>query len=72
MRIGHGYDAHRFAEGRRLILGGVHIPYSRGLLAHSDGDVGWCTLCAMHCWRRGTGRYRRAFPRQRRRVQRRE
>lgn len=39
MRIGHGYDAHRFAEGRRLILGGVHIPYSRGLLAHSDGDV---------------------------------
>lgn len=45
MRIGHGYDAHRFAEGRRLILGGVHIPYSRGLLAHSDGDVLLHAVC---------------------------
>lgn len=45
MRIGHGYDAHRFAEGRRLTLGGVHIPYSRGLQAHSDGDVVIHALC---------------------------
>lgn len=39
MRIGHGYDVHRFAEGRKLILGGVEIPYSLGLLGHSDADV---------------------------------
>lgn len=39
MRIGHGYDVHRFAEGRRLVLGGVEIPYRRGLLGHSDADV---------------------------------
>lgn len=39
MRIGHGYDAHRLAAGRRLILGGVEIPYDRGLLGHSDADV---------------------------------
>ena len=39
MRIGHGYDVHRFAEGRDLILGGVKIPNGRGLLGHSDADV---------------------------------
>lgn len=39
MRIGHGYDVHRFAEGRKLILGGVEIPYAFGLLGHSDADV---------------------------------
>ncbi len=39
MRIGHGYDAHRLAEGRALIIGGVNIPHEKGLLAHSDGDV---------------------------------
>lgn len=39
MRIGHGYDVHRFAENRALILGGVEIPYERGLLGHSDADV---------------------------------
>ena len=39
MRIGHGYDVHRFAEGRKLILGGVEIPYEQGLLGHSDADV---------------------------------
>ncbi|MBR1383201.1 MAG: 2-C-methyl-D-erythritol 2,4-cyclodiphosphate synthase [Ruminococcus sp.] len=38
-RIGHGYDVHRFAENRALILGGVDIPYERGLLGHSDADV---------------------------------
>lgn len=38
LRIGIGYDSHRFAEGRRLILGGIEIPFPRGLLGHSDGD----------------------------------
>lgn len=39
MRIGHGYDVHRLFIGRRLILGGVEIPYEKGLLGHSDADV---------------------------------
>ena len=38
-RVGHGYDVHRFAENRKLILGGVEIPYEYGLLGHSDADV---------------------------------
>ena len=39
MRVGHGYDVHRLVEGRRLILGGVDIPYEKGLDGHSDADV---------------------------------
>ena len=39
MRIGHGYDVHALVEGRDLILGGVKIPYEKGLLGHSDADV---------------------------------
>ena len=39
MRIGHGYDVHRLVEGRKLILGGVEIPWDKGLLGHSDADV---------------------------------
>ncbi|MBP3626841.1 MAG: 2-C-methyl-D-erythritol 2,4-cyclodiphosphate synthase [Clostridia bacterium] len=39
MRIGHGYDVHRFAENRKLILGGVDIPFEMGLSGHSDADV---------------------------------
>lgn len=39
MRIGQGYDVHRLVEGRKLILGGVDIPYEKGLLGHSDADV---------------------------------
>jgi len=39
MRIGHGYDVHRFAKERKLILGGVEIPWEMGLLGHSDADV---------------------------------
>lgn len=39
MRIGHGYDVHRLTKGRKLILGGVEIPYEVGLLGHSDADV---------------------------------
>ncbi len=38
-RIGHGFDAHRLVEGRALVLGGVRIPFERGLLGHSDGDA---------------------------------
>ena len=39
IRIGHGYDVHKLVEGRRLVLGGVEIPYEKGLLGHSDADV---------------------------------
>ena len=39
LRIGHGYDVHRLTEGRKLILGGVDIPWEKGLLGHSDADV---------------------------------
>ena len=39
MRIGHGYDVHRLVENRKLILGGVEIPFEKGLLGHSDADV---------------------------------
>lgn len=39
MRVGHGYDVHRLVEERKLILGGVDIPYEKGLLGHSDADV---------------------------------
>ena len=39
MRIGHGYDVHRLTENRKLIIGGVEIPYEKGLLGHSDADV---------------------------------
>ena len=45
MRIGHGYDTHRFVGGRLLVLGGVDVPHDRGLLAHSDGDVVIHALC---------------------------
>lgn len=45
MRIGHGFDVHRFAENRPLIIGGVTIPHSHGLEAHSDGDVLIHAIC---------------------------
>lgn len=45
MRIGHGYDVHAFADDRKLIMGGVHIPYERGLAGHSDADVVIHALC---------------------------
>ncbi|MBR4282237.1 MAG: 2-C-methyl-D-erythritol 2,4-cyclodiphosphate synthase, partial [Clostridia bacterium] len=45
IRIGHGYDVHRLVEGRKLILGGVNIPYEKGLLGHSDADVLLHALC---------------------------
>ena len=45
MRIGHGYDVHRFAENCSLIIGGVNIPHTHGLEAHSDGDVLIHAIC---------------------------
>jgi 2-C-methyl-D-erythritol 2,4-cyclodiphosphate synthase len=45
IRTGFGYDVHRFAEGRKLFLGGVEIPYSKGLEGHSDADVLLHSLC---------------------------
>ena len=62
MRIGHGYDAHRFAEGRRLVLGGVEIPHPLGMLAHSDGDVAIHALCDALLGAAGLGDIGRHFP----------
>lgn len=45
MRIGHGYDVHRFCDGRKLFLGGVEIPHTKGLLGHSDADVLLHAIC---------------------------
>lgn len=45
MRIGHGYDVHRLVENRPLIIGGVNIPYEKGLLGHSDADVLLHAIC---------------------------
>ena len=45
MRIGQGYDAHRFKSGDKIILGGVEIPFDKGLAAHSDGDVLLHAIC---------------------------
>ena len=45
MRIGHGFDAHKFGEGNHLIIGGVNIPHKHSMLAHSDGDVLIHALC---------------------------
>ncbi len=45
MRIGHGYDVHAFAENRRLVIGGMEIPHTKGLLGHSDADVLTHAVC---------------------------
>lgn len=45
LRIGQGYDAHKFKDGDRIVIGGVTIPYSKGMAAHSDGDVALHALC---------------------------
>ncbi len=62
MRIGHGFDAHRFAAGRALVLGGVKIPHPRGLAAHSDGDVVIHALCDALLGAAGLGDIGRHFP----------
>ncbi len=62
MRIGHGYDAHRFAAGRPLVIGGVTIPYKLGMEAHSDGDVMIHALCDGLLGAAGLGDIGRHFP----------
>lgn len=62
MRIGHGYDAHRFTAGRPLILGGVTIPYDQGMAAHSDGDVLIHALCDALLGAAALGDIGRHFP----------
>jgi 2-C-methyl-D-erythritol 2,4-cyclodiphosphate synthase len=62
MRIGQGYDAHRFAPGRRLVLGGVEIEHDQGLLAHSDGDVLIHALCDALLGAAGVGDIGKHFP----------
>jgi 2-C-methyl-D-erythritol 2,4-cyclodiphosphate synthase len=62
MRIGHGFDAHRFGSGDHVVIGGVHIPYSRGLVAHSDGDVLVHAICDALLGAAGLGDIGRHFP----------
>ncbi|MEE8429528.1 MAG: 2-C-methyl-D-erythritol 2,4-cyclodiphosphate synthase [Gammaproteobacteria bacterium] len=62
MRIGHGFDAHAFQEGGRLVLGGVEISYGKGLAAHSDGDVVLHALCDALLGAAGIGDIGRHFP----------
>ena len=62
MRIGHGYDVHRFGEGTEIVLGGVRIPHDRGLLAHSDGDVLIHAVCDALLGATGRGDIGRHFP----------
>ena len=62
MRIGTGYDAHRLVEDRPLILGGVNIPYSKGLLGHSDADVLVHAICDAVLGALGLGDIGRHFP----------
>jgi len=62
MRIGHGYDVHKFADNRKLILGGVEIPYEKGLLGHSDADVLLHAVCDSLLGAAGLGDIGRHFP----------
>ncbi len=62
IRIGHGFDVHAFAEGRRCILGGVDIPHPRGLAGHSDADVLLHALCDALLGAAGLGDIGRHFP----------
>jgi 2-C-methyl-D-erythritol 2,4-cyclodiphosphate synthase len=62
MRIGFGYDVHRLVEGRKLILGGVQVPYKKGLEGHSDADVLLHALCDALLGAMGEGDIGRHFP----------
>jgi 2-C-methyl-D-erythritol 2,4-cyclodiphosphate synthase len=62
MRIGTGYDVHRLVEGRKLIVGGVDIPYEKGLLGHSDADVLLHAICDALLGAAGLGDIGKHFP----------
>lgn len=62
MRIGHGYDVHRFAENRKLFLGGIEIPSDKGLLGHSDADVLLHAICDALLGAAALGDIGRHFP----------
>lgn len=62
MRVGHGYDAHRFGADRPLVLGGVRVPHDQGLIAHSDGDVLVHALCDALLGAAALGDIGRHFP----------
>jgi len=62
MRIGHGYDVHQLVTGRRLILGGVEVPYAKGLLGHSDADVLLHAICDAILGAIGEGDIGKHFP----------
>lgn len=62
IRVGTGYDVHRLVEGRRLVIGGVEIPYEKGLLGHSDADVLLHAICDALLGAAGLGDIGRHFP----------
>jgi 2-C-methyl-D-erythritol 2,4-cyclodiphosphate synthase len=62
MRIGQGFDVHAFAAGRKLVIGGVHIPFAKGLLGHSDADVLLHAICDALLGAAGLGDIGRHFP----------
>ncbi len=62
MRIGQGFDVHAFCEGEKIVIGGVVIPYTQGLLAHSDGDVLLHALCDALLGAVGLGDIGKHFP----------
>lgn len=62
LRVGHGFDVHAFASGRRLIIGGMDIPHSHGLLGHSDADVLLHAICDALLGATGLGDIGRHFP----------
>ncbi|MGQ9861147.1 MAG: 2-C-methyl-D-erythritol 2,4-cyclodiphosphate synthase [Thiobacillaceae bacterium] len=62
IRIGHGFDVHAFAPGRRLVIGGVDIPFERGLAGHSDADVLLHAICDALLGAAGLGDIGRHFP----------
>ncbi|MEW6616239.1 MAG: 2-C-methyl-D-erythritol 2,4-cyclodiphosphate synthase [Thermodesulfobacteriota bacterium] len=62
MKVGFGYDVHQLVEGRKLILGGVEIPYKEGLLGHSDGDVLLHAICDALLGAIGAGDLGKHFP----------
>ncbi len=70
--VGSGFDAHRFGPGDHVTLCGVKIAHEKGLVGHSDADAGWHALVDAILGALGAGRYRRAFPAERRAMERRE